>query len=182
MTCPEPETCGLAWIILRCANASTLRLAASLNAAGIEAWAPAEAQPQGKASTPLMPSFVFASAARIGELFALSNSFDCPHPGFWIFRPFGSVALIAEGELAPLRNLERKRKPRGEVRRMAVGTLVRLTEGGFEGLSGTIERTDGKFALVAFARFPVPVKIGMWLLREELDESQQIKVNTLRAA
>lgn len=178
---PNPMNARRDWVVLRCANASTLRLAESLNAAGIEAWSPVDVSMTGKdteARSPLLPSFVFALAEHLAELFDLSNSWNSPHPGFWIMRPFGNIAFVSESQLAPLRNIERKRKPRGKVKLLEVGAMVRLSEGGFEGLTGRIDRVQGKFAMVAFDRFIVPVKIGMWLLSEDLDAAPDSAVSS----
>jgi transcription antitermination factor NusG len=186
------------WVILRCTGSSTLRLAESLSEEGYDAWAPIEPVRRvvrGKpewVDTPLIPSFVFASAVRLGDLFELAHSpslnyqvWDAElekmvtkgHPFFRVFRHLGEVALISDAALVPLRNIERRRKPRGIIKPIEPGTSVRLTEGGFAGMTGVVESVKGKRAIVSFARYPFPVEFPMWLLREELDAAEQVNVN-----
>jgi transcription antitermination factor NusG len=193
-------------VILRCANCKTLELAASLTDAGFEAWSPVEVEKKlvkdprkliadkvVETRIPLTPSFVFANADRMDDLLALSHSptlnyriWDSElrrmvtkgHPHFRLFRHLGEIAVIAAVHLEPLRNIERRRKPRGAVKPIAVGTLVRLTEGGFAGMTGMVDSVRGKRAIVSFSQYPFPVEFPTWLLREELDRSAAVNVNT----
>lgn len=179
------------WLILRCSNCKTLELAASLTDAGFEAWSPVETvQRQGKDrgklethTLALMPGYVFAKARHIAALLELVHSpsmqfrvWDSEkrrmvtrgHPTFsFMKRTGGEIASTADSTLNALRMIERRRKPRGKVKPVAVGAIVRFDDGGFAGLTGTVERTEGKFALVAFPGLPMAVKIAMWMLQEQ---------------
>jgi transcription antitermination factor NusG len=193
------------WVILRCANCKTLELAESLNDAGFEGWSPVEVQKHLRKDprklladkvvetrVPLTPSFVFAPATYLQDLLALSHSpalnyqvwdpeqrrmVTRGHPYFRLFMHLGEVVLIGGSELDPLRNIERKRKPRGSVKTIAPGTSVRLTEGGFAGMTGMVDSVRGKRAMVSFDRYPFPVEFPTWVLSEALDEAARVHVN-----
>jgi transcription antitermination factor NusG len=182
------------WCILRCSNVKTLELAASLTEAGFEAWSPVETvQPPAKGGgkpervlEALMPSYVFARASHIIELAELVRSPSLQfrvwdpesrrmvtrgHPTFRFMRKLdGEIATTPDRTLNALRLVERKRKPRGKVKPVAIGATVRLDEGGFAGLTGTVESIEGKFALVAFPGLPMAVKIAMWMLQEQEEQ------------
>ena len=85
---------------------------------------------------------------------------------------------VSEDELAPLRRIAgRRRKPRGKLKTFEPGTIVRLSEGAYEGLRGTVVRTEGKMTVVDFgAKFFVP-KIFTWLLTTEVDDDSACNVN-----
>jgi transcription antitermination factor NusG len=184
------------WCILRCSGAKTLELAASLNDAGFEAWAPVETVVRKtpdrkklfafKSETivqPIMPGYVFARLVHLAELLELARSPSLQyriwdsnerrmvtkgHPAFRFMHNLdGGISCTPDGTLNSLRSIERKRKPRGKVVSVPVGTSVRLDDGTRAGLVGTVERVEGKFALVAFPGLPMPVKIAMWMLHEE---------------
>lgn len=170
-----------AWCILRCSNCKTLDLAASLNEAGFEAWSPVETLHRGEkrevVRIPLTPSFVFAHADRLLDLLALSHSLVRALPPFRLFRNFGEIAVIPAEQLEPLRMIERRRKPRGTIRPIEPGTIVRLSEGGFSGMTGTVGLVQGKYAHVSFPGLPFTVKFPCWLLREAIDEQAAVHVN-----
>lgn len=184
------------WLILRCSNCKTLELATSLTEAGFEAWSPAEnaMRPEKREPVrrPLTPSFVFAPDEWLGDLLALSRSptlnyqvwdpekrrmVTRGHPHFRLFQHLGEFVVIPGRQLEPLRNIERRRKPRGIVKPVAAGTAVRMTDGGFAGMTGTVESVRGKRAMVSFPDFPFAVEFPTWLLREEIDAAEQVKVN-----
>lgn len=169
------------WCILRCAPARTLKLAASLDDAGIEAWTPGETQQRrrGRArervdvEAPIMPTFVFARASHLPAIADVVRAPVSPHPAFSLFRLHGRIPLVAERDIAALRRIEergRLRQLRGERRVIPIGTEIRMTEGSFAGMAGVVEDGDGKFALVAFGG-SFRVKIATFLLRT--DEVQQ---------
>jgi transcription antitermination factor NusG len=175
------------WIILTCSNAKTLDLARSLTEAGFDAWSPVETiklQPRhGKKREdivrPLMPSFVFAKAMHLAELLALSHSptlnyriWDSAlkrmvtrgHPYFKLFRPFGEIRMVSDSELDHLRKLEKRRRPKGKAPVFAKGDVVKITEGGFAGLSGIVEETRGGYTTVTISDWAIPVQVSTWLL------------------
>jgi hypothetical protein len=179
------------WCILRMASGDTLKVAASLTAAGLEAWAPADDD-----DTPLTKTYAFARMAHLHELLALvrSPSLTClvwdPElrrmvtrgvPYFRLMRdPLDATnwATVSDRQLAPLRGIEWGRKPRGQVKTIPVDTKVRLDDGGFAGLDGVVVEVRGKFATVVFEGLPFPVeKIPCWKLTEQLDEGTDINVS-----
>ena len=190
------------WCILRTGAASTLRLADSLTDAGFEAWTPMEVRDKRKPRStlrveviqPITPTFVFADHSRLDELLSLSHAPSLiyqvwdkelrrmvtkGHPYFTVFRFAGEYPRIPDAQLSPLRTAEArlKRKPRGKPPTFNPGDVVRLTEGGFAGLTGEVRTTQGKFAMVRFPGFPVEVKISVFLLHPTLDQPSPVYVN-----
>lgn len=179
------------WVILRCSNCKTLELAASLTEVGFEAWAPVDWD-----ENPMTAGYVFAKAAQIHSLLELSHSpsllyrvWDTEqqkmvtkgHPYFRLMPRLGTAggwARVSDLALRPIREIERRRKPRGVVKTIAVGAIVRLQEGGFAGLDGVVESVRNKFATVTFEGLPVPVQIGCWLLTEKVDATPAVNVNS----
>lgn len=153
------------WVVLRCSNAHTLKLADSLNASGIKAWSPVETikrrvpRKTGHHSValPLLPSFVFADADHTGRLLALSNSWDCPHPGFWVYRGFGEIPTIRDRELDALRVAESRGRPKDQRVEFKPGDKVRNAGAGLEGLPGQVSFSKGKFTFVLFGSLEVKV-------------------------
>lgn len=192
------------WCILRTAPSSTLRLAQSLNASGFETWTPIETvERHARRSTkrvliiaPLMPSFAFSRAARLADLIELSRSpsltyqvWDSEqrrmvtrgHPYFSLFHSAGEIALIPDRLLNPLRLSEQRVKPKGSARTFRPGDLVRLTEGAFEGLTGTVQGIKGKNAIIGFIGWPIPVTIPQWKLIPALDDGCGVNVRTAKS-
>ncbi len=114
---------GKDWCILRASGAATLRLAASLTDAGIEAWSPKRtirrpAPGQRRAlvlgrtrkmheiDKPILATFVFADAGRLTELAALSVQPFGPHPDFSIFQLGNRVPLLSASSIDGLRAAE----------------------------------------------------------------------------
>lgn len=139
---------------------------------------------------PLIPSMVFARFVHLSDLLVLSHApalqyrvYDHDkrrmvtrgHPRFWLFDP--DARPIADRELDGLRAIaSRRRKPRGKVEPFNPGDKVRLTEGAYEGLSGTVVRTEGKLTVVDFSAGRFDLKIQTWLLKADLDESTHVHV------
>jgi transcription antitermination factor NusG len=175
---PAPTT---EWLVLRCAAPVTLRLADSLKGAGIEAWTPVHD------GAPLVARYVFARGVHLSELLRLIHNpfmtylvWDAElrrmvargHPYFRLMPSLESGrdwALVRDAHLNALRAIEGRRKPRGAVKAIPVGTTVRLLEGGFAGLDGVVQSVRKKVAMVSFKGFPMPIEVGCWLLTEKVD-------------
>ena len=184
------------WCILRCSNCKTLELSASLVDAGYEAWSPAETvsrrarrgNKREDVRKPLIASFVFAKADRMDDLLALSHSptlnyqvWDTEqrrmvtrgHPYFRV----SHLRLIPDTQLSNLRAVERKRRPKGKSIAFEPGVVVRITEGGFEGLVGVVEECRGDYATVTLDDWSAPAKIATWLLHALLDDPRMVHVS-----
>lgn len=191
------------WIILRMASGDTLRVARSLSAAGLTVWTPVERKKQRMKldrsrivkETALMPSYVFGRAEHLTELVRLEVLPTGDHPRFSVFRYLGGVPLIADEQLAPVREAENESTAayRQWLRRgkkapvLEAGTEVRATEGGFAGMGGVVEGQRGQYTLVTLdlqgGIFQAPLKVASILLdgschgaesvaREELPSSR----------
>lgn len=191
------------WCILRCSSSKTLDLAASLTEDGFEAWTPAEVVVKGGSTGPepdlvrraLMASWVFARAACLQDLLALSRSpslnyqvWDSDrrkmvtkgHPSFRLFRYVGEIKTIPDRQLTALRNLERKRQPRPKVEPLEPGVRVRLQEAGFEGLWATVQ-VSRKKETIALVDGWMPVTFPTYSLRQHLDGSNDGGVEGVKA-
>jgi transcription antitermination factor NusG len=189
------------WCILRCSGASTLALAASLNEAGYEAWAPVtreikhvgENRTRQEVAVPLMPGgYVFARSENLAELLALSHSpsmqfrvWDSElrrmvtkgYPHFRVFQaPAGLRDFATDRELDVLRSLERKPRAARVERTFSVGDKVRTDDGGFAGLTGTVIEVRKKTVIVAFGTWGTTPEFPNWALRP-LDEPAKVHVN-----
>lgn len=174
-----------AWCILRMSGPRTLMVATSLAAAGIDAWTPTTTRliriPRSKAKRerdfPIMPTFVFVRASHLPELRRCLAMPSNPHPAFSVFRHAGRIPLIANRDIANLQavenlGIEQRRQARQReldaARRatrhhVPIGSAVTVQEGGFEGLTGIVEESDGRFALVCFGG-RLRVKVASFLL------------------
>lgn len=167
------------WCVLRVAGRSTLALAASLGRAGYEVWTPTEtrtvrvprANVRRTVTLPLMPSYVFAKATRLLDLFQLADE-PLPHARFSVWHDQNRIPLIADRHLANLRRLEAKRTPRKKAERsFAPGAEVKVGAGAFGGMIGRVERSDTGQTLVCFSDKFV-VKLATSLLNiADLEES-----------
>ena len=188
------------WCILRCSGCKTLELAASLNETGFEAWAPVEtivrrarqgAKPE-PVQLPLTASYVFAPAARMLELLALSRSpalnyrvwdpekrrmVTRGHPYFRMHREFGELAIAPDAQLAALRKREGRTAPKPDAEPLVRGTRVRLREAGFEGLWATVEDSRKSRTVVTVDGWPIPVDFPTWSVRQGVDEPRPVHVN-----
>lgn len=169
-------TTGAHWFILRMAGPRTLAVADSLKDAGFDAWTPIGASSRRKSRkpgveakpVPVMPTYVFARDHHLHDMLALAVQPVSPHPAFSVFRWDGRVPLIADRSLDYLRRGEarylRRVREGQPVKAFAQGDEVSLTEGGFAGLSGIVETSKGKFTLVCFPGFSMPIKVATMLL------------------
>jgi hypothetical protein len=178
------------WAIVCPEAGSTLRLAASLNDAGFEAWTPVEmivgrarkgAKPEPQPE-PLMAGFVFVRGDRLHEIIALSHApsliyrvWDSElrrmvvrgHPYFRMFRPNGEIRLIPDRQLGPLRETDWTSRAKASARALEPGQRVRLLGGGFDGLRGAV-RSSGRSRTKVLIDDWREVDVPTWSL--ELDE------------
>ena len=168
------------WCILRTSNQNTLPLAKSLAASGFTVWTPIEertvrvprANVKRRVSFPLMPSYVFALADRLPDLFALANDPTRQHRQFRVFQRQDRVPLIDDRDLTALRIEERKAKPKDGKPKFDAGEIVRIDgDDGFAGLTGTVESTRGEFVSVRLPGFHMVIKIKSFYLLRDSDGS-----------
>lgn len=176
---------GDRWCILRTSGGRTLTLARSLVAAGIDAWTPMlvtkRRRPRSKATieldAPILPTFVFARERHLPDLYRVLAAPRNPHPDFSIFRHAGRIPVISGAAMASLRaeeereasvrtrEAERSRlsalKARGVV--PPVGSVVRVPQMAFTGMTGVVEGARGRAALVNFGG-GLTMTIDAWLL------------------
>lgn len=177
------------WGIARTQAAHTLGLAKALEDAGFRAWTPTEvivrrarrAIPRKEMTVPLMPGLIFIGWDRLAEIIAMSrNAMSYQHwdaaqkrmvtKGFPFFRMLqvgGIYARVADRDLMGLRSAESHSLVQVKRRTMKCGAAVRLIEGSFEGMRGTVEGVKGTFATVRFAAWPVLVQVALHLLVED---------------
>lgn len=169
------------WLILRCSGRATLRLAESLAADGFVTWTPRRREIVRRARwnakrevvRPLLPSFVFADAGRQSDLEDIEAAPGKRYPNFSLFRHCDRVPSIPDHALEPLRSAEGRAVPPQKRKLYARGSLVRVPEGAFAGMSGIVEGDDGKLALVCFGGM-IRVKISSFLLRPDRDISDAV--------
>jgi transcription antitermination factor NusG len=160
------------WCVLRMSGQRTQAVTDSLTAAGFEVWTPlceeSRRRPRSKVRVrrivPVMPTYVFARATHLHDLLAEASNPTTDHPPFSVFRWDGRIPLIADRHLNALRVAEQKRKTGKAAPSFAAGEIVRVIDGPAAGLSGIVERSKGKFALVAFPDSQVPMDISTFLL------------------
>ena len=174
-TMREDRAAG-AWCILRTAGPRTLPLAASLATTGLDVWTPVRMERRAgrgkqrkvevERTLSITPTFVFARAEHVAELMRIRALPVSPHPAFSIFHYRDRIPLVADASLAPLHaeedrhRLAHLKKTR---RKVDAGSAVRLAEGPFAGMTGIVEGSSGKEALVNFGGGFV-VSIASYLL------------------
>ncbi|MCW1431384.1 transcription termination/antitermination protein NusG [Novosphingobium sp. JCM 18896] len=184
------------WVILRCAGQSTLRLAESLTEDGYEAWSPRVARHwrEGESRTrkteivPGTPCYVFARSDRLVDLLALARSpslgymkwdperrrhVSRGHPRFSVMPDSDGYASVTDRELRYLKTAERKDRPKELVRPFLTGEEVKVIDGPYQGLSGTVIRAYGVHVQIEFPRSTLSHKLPMWMLQhaEELEKA-----------
>ena len=146
------------WCILRCSGRPTLRLAASLAEDGFEVWTPSRTETRRvprmnarrEVTLPILPGFVFASAAHLWTLHDLAED-PKSRIAFSLFRYLDRFPLIADAELQHMRALEQRlARPRKAKRPLDHGALVRVEGGSFHGLSGVVQRSSRGETVVVF--------------------------------
>lgn len=171
-----------AWCILRMSGPRTLAVTSALADADFDVWTPVQVDnkrvgPKRKpvqVTVPLLPTFVFARHDRLGELVAFTRSpaqtfmvWDketrrmvtkgCPH--FSVMRHDGRYISVSDRSLDALRVAERRGKPLEKVRLFEPGEQVKCPDGAFEGLTGVVETTKKRYAVVVFPGWAIPVDI-----------------------
>ena len=186
------------WCILRMASADTLKVARSLTEAGLHVWTPIEKRTGRKPRTrtpfdkdvPLMPCYAFGRAEHTSELLRLAMIPNRQHPRFTVVHHKGGIPLIADRELDALRHEEQRSRSLFErLKRRGLkgpkikrGTIVRMSDGAFAGLSGVVEDQAGQYTLVSIEGFHEPIKIASLLLAENMQHGQLPNGNAARAA
>lgn len=165
------------WCILRTAGPRTLPLAASLAAAALDVWTPRQVitrrrgrlREKVEIDTPMMPTFVFARARHLSSLATIIGMPISPHPPFSLFRFDGRIPLVADRDIAHVREVEERAAwvaAKKQPAPFTAGQDVRVAEGAASGLSGIVETCDGQFALIAFGG-NFRMKIATFLLRTD---------------
>lgn len=188
------------WIILRTSGRTTMRLAESLAKDGYEVWTPIETRTvriprmnvRRDLTEAIMPSYVFAHAQHLVELLELANMPVKPrrgaglrepaHSGFSVMHAFGGIPSVTDRNLEALRDREVMAVPRKRRKAFQVHDVVRVIKGSFEGMTGIVEKSDGKEAQVWLTLFGrhFKAKIPAFLLKLD-DIRQQESVARLAA-
>ncbi|CCW20176.1 hypothetical protein EBBID32_45470 [Sphingobium indicum BiD32] len=159
------------WCILRMSGGNTLPVARSLGEAGFDVWTPVEVQKRRvgrdrlvrEISLPITPGIVFARDDRLDDLIVMMRAptptflawnpttrrmelHGCPY--FSVFRHQGKFPRIADRQLDPLRQAERRMRPRSKEATVHAGDEVRIPSSAFGGLIGVVDKTKGRFAMV----------------------------------
>ncbi len=166
------------WCILRMAAPRTLAVVKSLASAGLEVWTPIETRPCRKGRSrdraakaiPVLATFAFAKAQYLPELIRIREDPVSPHPDFSVFHHRDGIPLISDRDLDALRDFEltaarayARKLPREMLK---TGTHVRVSDDAFAGLNGVVlEESKGKFVMVAFPGWAIPVQIAQYQLR-----------------
>jgi transcription antitermination factor NusG len=151
---PQPT-----WCILRCGDAKTLNLAASLDAEGFSVWVPIEIRrvrvPRMNARVivrePLLKGFIFADYGQRHDLLRLSER-PGRHAGFSVIREFGKVAPVDDDKLDGLRWIEGRVNVAAKKTERSIpdGVTVRVSSGIFSGMTGVVRRSKRGLTLVCF--------------------------------
>lgn len=109
---------GGRWCILRTSGPSTLKLAESLIAVGVDAWTPAvtagrlvrrgATMVKAERTSPILPTFVFARSVDLPTLADIVADPWHRHPAFSLFRYQGRYPLVGEASIAGLRAAEQE--------------------------------------------------------------------------
>lgn len=176
------------WCILRTQAGQTLGLSQGLTDAGFRAWTPTEvivrrarrSIPRKEVTMPLMPGIVFVAWASLTDVIALSRSamsyrrWDSEKrrmvsqgiAWFRILQIGERYARVPDAHLSGLRLAESKGLTRARRKTFRTGMTVRMMEGSFEGLNGTVESVKGGFAQVRFGGWSLSVAVALHLLVE----------------
>lgn len=181
------------WCVLQTQARTTMRLATSLVEAGFVAWTPTESiirkarrsHPREERTEALMPRYVFARADRQADLIALTRSLQYRvwdrerrrmvvrgHPHFRLMPGLDTpYARVSEAQLGPLRCIAGRRRPKQGAIEFNNGDRIRMTEGCYAGLCGTVIDASGSYPEVHLDGWPVNVNPAKWLLHPEVDRA-----------
>ena len=153
------------WVILQTPRA--LELAEQLDLAGFRVWTPKQtirkrlprSRKRIRETRALVPGFVFAESRQAFELVAVERT--APEgglPPFKVMRQNSQIPTIADSELDGLRFEESKRlkqsaKPQAKPPEFDIGEVVNLPGAGFEGMSGRVIETKGRYTLLEVKGF-----------------------------
>ena len=160
------------WLILKCRNQDTLILPQRLAWASIRAYAPARTTVERKGESrtrrskrePISEGYVFVAAEHLHEIIAIHEAPYTQYPKFSFLRTAGEMSFCPDVALKHFRLAEMLGRAPEEVRKWAIGDMVRYSGSGFEGLVGTVERTKGKSVWVSFPGMSWPVETSALLL------------------
>jgi transcription antitermination factor NusG len=180
------------------ASSETLTVLDYLDGKGFAVWTPQDHKIGRRPRTrkeydkrfALMPSYVFAKAERISDLLRLSMVPNTDAPRFTVFRHQGGFPLVSDISLGGLRYEEDRRKgifdrwrrSRMKPQQIATGTVVRMSDGPFAGLTGEVKEMQGGYALVDIPGFAQPLKIASLLLVDGLLADQKSPDDTAARA
>lgn len=148
------------WCILRTSSRHTIPLSEALADDGFEVWTPIETRvirvPRNNVKReirlPIMPSYVFARAHHLIDLFQRAELPIAPR--FSVMHAFGDqIPMVRDQHLLKLRELEIKKTPKRKAERtFDPGVIVRVGEGGgsFSGMTGAVRKSDKGYTLVCF--------------------------------
>lgn len=117
-----------------------------------------------------MPTFVFASASHIDDLFRIRALPVSPHPAFSLFLHGGRIPLLPERDIERMRLEELSRlglSPGKDRPRPKIGAEHVPAEGAYAGLPGVVRRLEGGKAVVDFGGWMDHVEIDAWLVPQE---------------
>jgi hypothetical protein len=147
---------------------------------------------------PLLPSFIFAKAMHLHDLLELAQMAEKPrrdphggrssrpaHRDFSVMHAFGTIPLIHDWKLDPLREEEAALLPKTIVRKnhgphFNPGTTVGVTSGVYQGLKGRVQRCRSGYALIIFDGDGKRTQIPTFLLAE--DEANVVPASVAKAA
>lgn len=170
------------WCILRTSGRHTLPLASSLNAARFECWTPTlrfkRRLPRTKATVdtfaPIMATYVFARVQHFHSLLAL----EPVHPLFSIQRcpmqdgrkyfPFVADSALDDLRAEDYRWARQPPQQKPKARKFESGEAHIVPDGAWAGLTGIVERTEGKFVVLSCGNRDI--KVAAW----KLDEAERI--------
>ena len=173
---------GNRWVILTTGSSRTLALADGLIEFG--AWTPRRAERRkgrGKKrdvvvqfDVPITPTFVFVPAEHLAEMLRIRALPTSPHPAFRMLQFRDRIPVVSDAGLRPLRSAEERFRAsllKTIRRRVEPGTSVRVSKGGFAGMTGIVESSTEKDAKVNFGGGFV-VKIASYLIGTDVVQAE----------
>ena len=182
------------WCILRAQGRHTISLAETLAEDGFEVWTPIEVRTvkvpkatiKRELRQPIMPSYIFARAHHLGELFKLARLPVKPrrgdglrkpaHANFRVMMMGEKIPVVSDRHLRALRRLEAKSRPRSAkvesgtrygapIKRAAYAfprnAEAKVCDGPFGGMTGHVLRSTDKITVLSFdgRRVEIPTSL-----------------------